>query len=207
MLYSYHKGVENGCVSSSWHTSVCPSTLAMSNAVFPSCVKYNIQYNSDWLLSLNRHASSSFYVCMDVPCWIWVWYLQGTIICEQQLESWQNWIRRRGVETRGKALPTNCKINELLESLDLLPVEAWNSFTQWTGSHRMYVPVFLPNSSVILWIKAWFTLLVRFTLAPCLISFLTIPTFPFLAALMSSVSCDSWDQNNNRNTNHQLATN
>ena len=33
----------------------------------------------------------------------------------QSFVSWQNWIRRRGVETRGKALPTNCKINELLD--------------------------------------------------------------------------------------------
>ena len=48
--------------------------------------------------------------------------------------------------------------------------------------------------------KTWFTLLVRLTLAPCFISFLTIPTFPFLAAIMRAVSWEFWNQINSRNT-------
>ena len=144
MLYSYiprkiRNVHENYCVSSSWHTLVCPSTLARSNAVFPSCVKYNIQYNSEWLLWLNRRSSSCFYAWMSHAEFEYdtsyvynhLWTIAGKVT------------ELKIVKTRGKPLPWIVG----LESLDLLPVEAWNSSTQWTGSHSMYVPVFLPNSS------------------------------------------------------------
>ena len=41
------------------------------------------------------------------------------------------------------------------------------------------------------------TLLVMFVLAPLCISLLTIPAFPFLAAIMRAVSWESWNQVDN----------
>ena len=147
---------------------------------------------------INRKASRSL---MGVPCWIWVWYLQATQSfvsnsCRTEVEEGE--LKPEGSHYQ----PTMKQWIIGLESLDLLPVKAWNSSTQWTCSHGIYVPVFQPNSSAHS--KTRFTLLVRLTLAPCLISFLTIPTIPFLAAIMRGVSWDSWNQINARNTTNLI---
>ena len=152
---------------------MCCSTLAMSNAVFPSCIKYNIQYNSEWLLWL-KQAGFQQLLCMGVPCLVWVWYLQA--IQSFVSNSWK--VDRTEVSgNQRKPLPT--KINESM-----------NCWSHWTYRQWRLETHPLSGQEVTV-LKAWFTLSVRFMFAPWLISFLTIPTFPFLAAIMRAVSWES----------------
>ena len=98
--------------------------------------------NSEWL---NRKVSRSF---MGVPCWIWVWYLHAIYIYNHlwAITAW----KADGTEVEeGSWNQRETTINQLWNS-ELADWSHWTycpSSTQWTCSHGIYVPVFLPNSS------------------------------------------------------------